>query len=65
MSLKAVSFSVGCLLAWLVLPILFIGGGLALFTYAVFAEMGAFLTGRDNAIKPSAAREMAQRLCFG
>jgi hypothetical protein len=65
MSLKAVSFSVGCLLSWLVLPMLVLGGGLALLTYAVFAEISAFVMGRDNAIKPSAAREMARRLCVG
>jgi hypothetical protein len=67
MSLKAILFSLGCLFAWFVLlPTLVIGGGLALFAYAVFAEIGEFFT--DNSSKDmdtSVARDMARRMCGG
>jgi hypothetical protein len=67
MSAKAVFFSIGCLIAWFVLlPVLVIVGGLALFAYAVFAELGAFLTGIPNkTLDTTAAREMARRICPG
>lgn len=65
--MKPFIFSVGCVLAWLVLlPMLVIGGGIALLAYAIFAELGAVLTG--NAFKTldtSAAREIARRMCGG
>ncbi len=49
MSLKTILFSLGCVIAWFVLlPMLVIGGGIALFAYATFAELGAFLTGSQR-----------------
>jgi hypothetical protein len=67
MSTKAVFFSLGCLIAWFVLlPVLVIGGGLALFAYAVFAELGAFFALiPSKTLDTSAAREMARRICPG
>jgi hypothetical protein len=65
MSLKAVLFSLGCVIAWFVLlPALVIGGGLALFAYAIFAELGASLS--DNSpgtVDTTGAREIARRMC--
>jgi hypothetical protein len=65
MFLKAILFSLGCLLAWCVLlPLLFIGGGMALLAYAIFAELGASLMGKTGkTIDPAAAREIARRMC--
>jgi hypothetical protein len=67
MSLRAILFSLGCLLAWFILlPLLVIGGGVALFAYAIFAELGAFLMGdAGKAVDTSAAREIARRMCSG
>jgi hypothetical protein len=67
MFLKAILISLGCLLAWFVLlPILFIGGGIALFAYAIFAEFVAFLMGKSGeTIDPAMAREIARRMCGG
>jgi hypothetical protein len=67
MSSKAVFFSLGCLVAWFVLlPVLVIGGGFALFAYAVFAELGALLAGIPSKTPDTtAAREMARRICPG
>jgi hypothetical protein len=67
MSLKTLLFSVGCVVAWFVLlPLLVIGGGLALFAHAVLGELAALLTGTaDKSIDRSAAREMARRMCGG
>jgi hypothetical protein len=67
MSLKTILFSLGCVLAWFVLlPVLLIGGGIALFAYAVFAELGAFLTGSPGkTLDSSVAREIARRMCGG
>jgi hypothetical protein len=64
---KAILFSLGCLLAWFVLlPLLFIGGGAALFAYATFAELGAFLTGNSGkTVDTTGAREIARRICGG
>jgi hypothetical protein len=46
------------------LPVLFIGGCIALFAYAVLAEAGALLLGKSGAsMDPRAAREMARRVC--
>ncbi len=65
MSLKTILFSLGCLLAWFVLlPMLFIAGGVALFAYAIFAELGVFLMGiPSNTPDTSVAREIARRIC--
>jgi len=67
MSVKAIFFALGCILAWFVLlPLLVIGGGIALFVYAIFAELGALLTGSPyQSLDPSAAREIARRMCAG
>jgi hypothetical protein len=67
MFLKAILIPLGCLLAWFVLlPLFFIGGGIALFAYAIFAEFGAFLTGKTGAtIDPAMAREIARCMCGG
>jgi hypothetical protein len=67
MSLKAVLFSLGCVVAWFVLlPLFVIGGGICLFAYAVFAEFVAILTGKPGkTLDTSAARETARRLCGG
>ena len=67
MSLKAILFSLGCVLAWFVLlPLLVISGGITLFAYAIFAELGAFLTGnRSQTLDSNVAREIARRMCGG
>ena len=64
MSLKAVLFSLGCLLAWFVLlPLLLIGGGAALFCYAIVAELGVLLVGNTKGVDSTAAREIAHSMC--
>jgi hypothetical protein len=67
MSLKAILFTLGCLIAWFVLlPLLLIVGGTAVFAYAIFAEFGAFLIGDPRkTLDTSAAREIASRTCGG
>jgi hypothetical protein len=67
MSVKAIFFSVGCVLAWFVLlPVVVIGGGISLFLYAILAELGALITGdRSKTVDASTAREMARRMCGG
>jgi hypothetical protein len=67
MSLKAIFFTLGCLVAWFVLlPLLLVAGGTALFAYAIFAELGSFLTGAPSkSLDKSAAREIARRMCGG
>jgi len=67
MSVKAIFFAFGCILAWFVLlPLLVIGGGIALFVYAIFAELGALLTGNPyQSLDTAAAREIARRMCAG
>jgi len=64
---KVILFSLGCLLAWLVVfPLLFIGGGIALFAYALLAELGALLMGKTgNTVDMTVARETARRMCGG
>jgi hypothetical protein len=67
MSLKNSVFYVGCAVAWFVLlPVLAVGGTIALFLYAVFAEIGAFLVGgTHDSLDHSTAREKAQQMCMG
>jgi hypothetical protein len=67
MSLKTILFSLACIISWFVLlPMLVIGGGIALFAYATFAELGAFLTGSSaRTLDTAAAREMAHKMCGG
>jgi hypothetical protein len=66
-SLKAILFTLGCLVAWFVLlPLLLIAGGAALFAYAIFAELAAFVTGhRSKTLDTSVARDIARRMCGG
>jgi hypothetical protein len=66
MSFKEVVFYIGCAVAWFVLlPLLVVGGGLALLGYAVFAELADTLIGRErNSIDSPAAREIARRMCL-
>jgi hypothetical protein len=66
-SLKAILFTLGCLVAWFVLlPLLLIAGGTVLLAYAIFAELAALLTGhRSKTLDASAAREIARRMCSG
>lgn len=41
-------------------------GGIALFAYATFAELGAFLTGTSaGTLDTAVAREMAHKMCGG
>jgi hypothetical protein len=67
MSFKDVVFYLGCAATWLILlPVLVVGGGIALIAYAVFSELGEFFMG--GAAKPvdnSTAREIARRMCLG
>jgi hypothetical protein len=64
MSLKLFVSSLGCVIAWMVLlPIGLIGGGLALITYALFAEVSERVTGTErHRIDPSTAHRMALRM---
>jgi hypothetical protein len=65
MSVKAILFSLGCLVAWfLLLPLFVMGGGICLLAYAVFAELVAMLSGRPSkTFDTSAARDIVSRLC--
>jgi len=67
MSPKVVLFTLGCVLAWFVLlPAVVIGGGFALFLYAILAELAAFITGKPSkALDTAVAREIARRMCGG
>jgi hypothetical protein len=67
MSLKAILFSLGCVIAWFVLlPVIVIGGGIALFACAIFVELVAFMTATPSkTLDTSAAREIARRMCGG
>jgi len=67
MLLKAILFTLGCLVAWFVLlPVLLIVGGTALFAHAIFAELGALITGNPGKTPDTAAaREIARRMCGG
>ena len=67
MSLKLISCYVGCSAAWFVLlPVFVVGGGLFLFSYAVFTELGEFVIGgTQSALDGAKAREIAQRVCIG
>jgi hypothetical protein len=66
MALNRFVFSLGYLLAWLVLmPIVTVGGGIALFSYAVVAEITQFLTGSpDKEPDATTARALAAKICM-
>jgi Sec-independent protein secretion pathway component TatC len=65
---NVVLFLLGCVLAWFVLlPILLLGTWAAgLFAYAIFTELGDYLSGNSQApiFDAAAAREMARRMCY-
>jgi hypothetical protein len=67
MFLKAVLFPLSCIIAWfLLLPMLVVGGGIALFAYAAFAELGALLTNSPaRTLDTTVAREIARKMCGG
>jgi hypothetical protein len=67
MKLKTLVLSVGCVVCWMVLfPVIVIGGGVTLFLLAAATEYSHLISGRTGkSIDPSAAHEMAMRICFG
>jgi hypothetical protein len=67
MSFKDVVFYLGCAATWLVLlPVLVVGGGIALIAYAVFSELSEFVVGgTEKSLDNSTAREIARRMCLG
>ncbi|HEX3846314.1 MAG TPA: hypothetical protein VHV81_02955 [Steroidobacteraceae bacterium] len=67
MPVKIILLSMGFLLSWLVLlPVLVIGGGMALFAGATLAEMADTLTGSSPKGQDTRhAREVALRMCTG
>jgi hypothetical protein len=67
MKLKTLVLSVGCIVCWMVLfPLIVVGGGVTLFLLAAATEFSNLITGTSGkSIEPSAAHEMAMRICFG
>jgi hypothetical protein len=70
MLLKTILLALWCLFAWFVLlPLLVIGGGVALFAVAIFAEVEALFLGNTgntgNTVDTATAREIARRMCGG
>jgi hypothetical protein len=67
MAFKDVMFYLVCAATWLILlPVLLVGGTIALVSYAVFSELRENILGRTaKAFDNAAAREMARRLCLG
>jgi hypothetical protein len=67
MSFKVVTFYLVCAATWFILlPLLLVGGTIALVSYAVFSELREYLLGRTaKALDNAAAREMARRMCLG
>jgi hypothetical protein len=66
MWLKPLVLSAGCLLTWLLLPVVAIGGAMALFVYALLVELAQLLSGTtEKNLDPNAAHEMAVRICGG
>jgi hypothetical protein len=67
MSFKDVVFYLVCAATWFVLlPLLVVGGTIALVSYAVFSELREIILGRTAiALDKTAAREMARRMCLG
>lgn len=66
-AMKAILFTIGCLVAWFILlPTLLIVGGATLFASAIFAELAESLVGiPSKALDKSAASEIARRMCCG
>ena len=67
MPVKAIFLSLGFLVSWLVfLPVLVIGGGMALLAGATLAEIGAWVTGSSRSgVDTSRAHEIARSMCGG
>jgi hypothetical protein len=67
MSFRVLVFSLGCAGTWFILlPIFVIGGGIALFIYAVLSELSdSFGRDSDKAPDGSTAREIARQMCLG
>ena len=67
MSFKDVVFYLVCAATWFIfLPLLIVGGAIALLSYAVFSELRENILGRTvKALDKTAAREMARRVCLG
>ena len=67
MPVKAIILSLGFLVAWVVfLPVLVIGGGMALLAGATLAEIASLLTGGSRpGLDTRRAREIAHRMCAG
>jgi hypothetical protein len=62
-TVRVVLIAIGYVIAWLVLlPLFVIVGGLALFTYALVAELGALLGVSKETLDSQAARESARRM---
>ena len=64
---KDVIFYLVCAATWFILlPLLLVGGSIALVSYAVFSELREYLLGRTaKALDNVAAREAARRMCLG
>ena len=67
MLVRAVFIWMGCVIAWLiVMPVIAIVGGAALFSYALLAEITVELTGTTpRPVDPSTIRLTARRICAG
>ncbi len=67
MAFKDVVFYLVCAATWFILlPLLLVGGTVALVGYAVFSELRENILGRTaKALDNAAARETARRLCIG
>jgi hypothetical protein len=67
MSFKDAVFYLICAATWFILlPLLVVGGTIALVSYAVCSELRENILGRRaKALDKTAAREMARRVCLG
>jgi hypothetical protein len=67
MSFKDAVFYLICAATWFILlPLLVVGGTIALVSYAVASELTEIFLGRSaKALDKKAAREIARRMCLG
>ena len=67
MSFKDAAFYLVCAATWfIILPLMLVGGTIALVSYAVFSELKENMVGSTvKALDKAAARETARRLCVG
>ena len=67
MNVKPLFLLLGYLFAWFVLlPLLFVVGGITLLACAIIAESAALITGNsDKSLDAKAARGIASRMCSG